>query len=57
VQQQHPLTAGVTVIVTRHLGPYKRVIRAPFSLWQTNPRWTVGQAAERSAALDRRQKR
>ncbi|MEV1315400.1 hypothetical protein AB0J14_04865 [Micromonospora arborensis] len=50
----HPLTPGVTVIYTRHLGPYKLVIRAPFSLWQTARRWTVEQAAERSAALDRR---
>lgn len=44
VDQDHPLRAGVTVIVTRHLGPYKAFLRGELDL---------ADAADRSAALDR----
>ncbi|MGS2615123.1 hypothetical protein ACVCAH_11450 [Micromonospora sp. LZ34] len=54
--EQHQLTAGVTIIHTRHLGPYKLTIRPPFSLLGADRRLTVWEAAERSAALDRRRR-
>lgn len=49
----HPLTAGVTIIVTRHLGPYKRALRVT-GLPGLGERLTLADAADWSAALDRR---
>ncbi|MET8278304.1 hypothetical protein [Micromonospora sp. NPDC005174] len=44
----HPLTPGVTWVITRHLGPFKRCAWGMVDL---------ADAARLSAALDRRQLR
>ncbi|MER7331722.1 MULTISPECIES: hypothetical protein [unclassified Micromonospora] len=44
MEVEHPLRPGVTVIVTRHLGPYRVALRGEMSL---------AEAAQRSAVLDR----
>lgn len=49
----HPLTAGVTIIPTRHLGPYKRALRVA-GLPGVGERLTLFEAAVRAGELDRR---